>query len=482
MINNINLKPQLNQNNIYINNNVNKNRYAPNYQNTNFLARERKKINFTEGLYIYTNGLFKQAKEICTSIVKHPIKTIAIAGTTSLALLALPLIGIPSAVGAGVLAIGFAGYSTYKSTVHTINFIKNNKRGNYNLAKNNLEKLGEDTIDLALSIPFLPKAITRIKNFAKYGKISFNQTMLKDLRASKSYQEEFIKLRNYDKNLNRNINYQSIVDKTIAKIKNLTDTEKTILRQYVLEYNVPIEDIPKVTLNQWARTRNIHTQPHLAYTTLPKDTGGLAVTKDCSIILNDYKTTVNNNTFSQFKQISSRFNGYKNQYEITYLDTKTGNTFVETIEKDILDNYNLLYAREKELSKEAQRILVTIHEREHIHDYAQIIAQKGENFFTLTNEGKNIYNSMIAEMPKVQPNSPQAEFIEKLANAKNNGTAVSYIKNFREINARNAETAALNDPNFAVLDQIFKDTNKIGTPSLKETILLNTLRPESAIS
>ena len=111
--------------------------------------------------------ILNQAKGIIDSIVKHPIKTLAVIGGTSLALMLLPVIGIPTAVGGGILAIGFAGLSVGKGISHAIQFAKNNEEGTYHLARKNLEQIGEDTVDLALSVPFVPKSIIHVKNFAK---------------------------------------------------------------------------------------------------------------------------------------------------------------------------------------------------------------------------------------------------------------------------------------------------------------------------
>ena len=85
-------------------------------------------------------------------------------------------------------------------------------------------------------------------------------------------------------------------------------------------------------------------------------------------------------------------------------------------------------------------------------------------------------------MPVVQAGSVEAQHIEALANAQNISTPVSYIKNLREIEARNAEWNMLGNSDFYKLDNVFAKTGKMNPPALKETILLNALRPESASS
>ena len=50
----------------------------------------------------------------------------------------LPIIGIPAAVGGSALALGFAGLAAGKGAYHTIQFLKNNENGTYDIARKNL--------------------------------------------------------------------------------------------------------------------------------------------------------------------------------------------------------------------------------------------------------------------------------------------------------------------------------------------------------
>ena len=447
---------------------------------TNFLGVRNKKIGFKEGVNIFISGIVKQGKETIHAIISHPIKTLAIIGGTTLGLMALPFIGIPTAVGGGILALGFGGYAIGKGVYHAIQFANNNKRGSYHIARKNLEKMGEDTIDIALSVPFAPKAISRVSNFAKYGKIAYNKALVDTLKAEKSVNNKFSALRNFDKNMSRSINYQSAVDKELLKYKDLTEAEKAALKEEILTYNVPKRDLPKVVLEKWAQQRGISAKPDILYTTFPQNIGGYAILKDCSIILNDYKTKIPNNSFSNYQQIGTKL--INNEYEITYKNVRTGDIVKDTISKDMIDRYNSLYAQEAKLTPEARQILVTLHEREHIHQYAQIISQKGFSWQPTTDRGKFLYQEMIKDMPKVQPGSVEAQQIEALVEAKNSATPVAYIKNAREVGAREAEWEMLNNPDFKKLDNVFAKTNKMKTPALHETIILNALRPESAAS
>lgn len=470
---NINTRNKLNTNN---NAKIRKH----NSYETNFFGIRNKKIGFREGTNIFINGIAKQGIETINAIINHPLKTLAVVGGMSLGLMALPFIGIPTAVGGGVLALGFAVYALGKGTYHAIQFANNNKKGSYHIARRNLEKMGEDTVDIALSVPFVPKAISRVSNFAKYGKITYNKELVDTLKNEKSVNDKFRTLRNFDKNMSRSINYQNSVDNEIAKYKDLTEAEKVSLKQEILTYNVPKKDLPKIVLEKWAQQHGITAKPDILYATFPENTGGYAIIKDCSILLNDYKTKIPNNSFSNYKQIGTKF--VNNEYEITYKNVRTGEIVKDTISKDILDRYNSLYTQEAKLTPEAKQILVTLHEREHIHQYAQIISQKGFSWQPTTDRGRFLYQEMLKDMPKVQPGSVEAQQIEALFEAKNTATPVSYIKNAREVGAREAEWNMLNNPDFKKLDNVFARTNKMKTPAFQETVLLNALRPESAAS
>ena len=130
------------------------------------IPEKYRKIGLVEGTGLLIKGIGKQIKSTITSIVEHPIKTLAVVGGTTLGIMALPIIGIPAAVGGSALALGFAGLAVGKGAYHTMQFLKNNENGTYDIARQNLEQIGGDTVDLALSAPFVPKAIKTVKEFA----------------------------------------------------------------------------------------------------------------------------------------------------------------------------------------------------------------------------------------------------------------------------------------------------------------------------
>ncbi len=458
---------------------------APSYQDgiTTFESSKsgsHKKISTQEAFSLIGLGALKQGKEIITSIINNPIKTIAIAGATTIGLMALPFIGIPTAIGGGALAIGFAGLSLFKGIKNFSEFYKNNKDGSYHIARQHLVKVGESTLDIALSAPFVPKAITNIKNFVKHGSIAINSQLLNELKNTKSPLAKLKTIVNADKNLSQSISYKGAVESELSKIEGITDAQKATIKEELLKFDVPQEKIPEIVLDKWAQIKGISTKPDIKYQTLAKTVGGHATPKDCSITINDHKRTIRDTSYDQYELVKTDTVG--ETYVNTYRDKTTGAIMQDTIEKSMLERYENLYKIEKGLTPQGKQILTTLHEREHIHQYAQILEQKHQGVFTPTPRAQQLYNQMAQEMTPIQPGSAQALQVEQFALARNNGTPVSYIKNAREVAAREAEYAAINNADFQRLNRVFEQANKTTPPKIGNTILINTIRPESAIS
>lgn len=401
-------------------------------------------------------------------------------GGTALAVAALPLIGIPAAIGGGGLALGFGALALGKAVYHGIEFSKANKKGNYDIARLKLNQMGEDTVDLALSAPFVPKAISNIKNFVKYGKISYNTALVAELKTP-GLKNKWNALKQADKNLSRSMSYQRAVDNELLKLNNLTDAEKALLKKELLDFNVAEEKIAEVVLDKWAKIKGIYTKPDLKYASMYETTGGIAKSIDCSITLNDFKKNIPGNSFDRYKTIKSELNN--GVYQFTYQDTQTGQIVKESIRKIILDEYNNLYASQKNLSPQAKRILAILHEREHIHQYARVAAKKGVDCWSPSDRGKELYSRMIQEIKPA--NSISARLadsveVEFLANARSNGTPASYIKNVREIGARAAESEAMANAKFQQLDKVFVESNKITPVTSVKDVVLNGIRVESS--
>lgn len=458
---------------------VRKTTYA---QNKAFSPIKNKKIGVAEGSEIFLGGVIKQGKEMITSIIQHPLRAATVMVGTTLGIMALPLIGIPSAVGGGALAIGFAGLAVAKGIKHALLFSSSNKEGSYDLARFHLQQLGEDTFDIALSAPFVPKAINSIKNFTKYGKVGINNTLLSELKQTNGSLNKLKTLVKADRELSRSINFQSAVDKEISLLKDVTEAQKAQIKQELLEFNIEVEKIPELVLQKYAQAKGITVQPNLKYAAMAPNTLGMAVADNCTIYLNNHKPYKGPAAFSEFETISQELKG--NEYFITYKNKNTGAIVVETIGKDILDRYNRLcmYKTPKKLSPESIKILTLLHERHHIYQFAQAFKLKGFEWAKkgLNPEGRKLFEQMVAEMPEIRYGSPEAMVIETYTQSLPNETIAAYIKRPLEIGARELEIQALTHPTFTPLDNVFKTMKYSKGLSIGENILINDARIESS--
>lgn len=470
------------QNKIYPNN-INNSAVRKYYESQNNLAHpqlQNKKIGLVEGTNIFLGGVLKQTNEMVTSIIEHPLKTATVLAGTTLGFMALPLIGIPSAVGGGVLAIGFAGLAITKAVNHAIKFTKTNKEGSLDMAKLHLQQLGEDFVDVALSVPFVPKGITNIKNFVKYGKFGINKSLINELKTTNKLSDKFKIIAKADKEILRSNNFQGAVDKEIATLTNLTDVQKAQIKKELLEFNVATEKIPELVMEKYAQAKGISTKPDLKYVTMAHNVKGSAIANYCSIYLNDYKPYFGKPVFDEFKVLNH--NQVGNEYVITYINKNTGTTIVENIDVNIYDSYIKLCQLYKKLSPEAARILTLVHEREHIHQFAQLSKMKGFDWLkgNINERGKELYEKMFKEIPTVKMGSPEAITIESYANRAQNGTLAAYIKQPLEIGARNIEIQALNHPTFEPLNNVFKTMTTSNKQSCVQNIMINDIRIESS--
>ncbi len=151
----------------------------------------QEKVSFKEGLKLVGKGFVNKLKNMATSIIQHPVKTLAAVGTTALLISAAPLIGIASATAGAFLALGFATYAVGKTAVDVVETLKDNKEGRYDEVRQDLEQIGGDGVDLALSLPFAPRAINQVSRFAHYGTgtVGLNTELLSNLKNCRSYSD-----------------------------------------------------------------------------------------------------------------------------------------------------------------------------------------------------------------------------------------------------------------------------------------------------
>lgn len=174
------------------------------------------KVSFKEGLSLIGKGFINKAKDIGKAIIEHPVKTIAIMAGTAIGIAALPIIGISSAVGASVLAIGCGAIAVGKTVYHTAKAIKHNKNGEYSNLRNDLQKIGGDSLDLALSLPFIPKAFKTLQRNIKFAPtIGINKELLTNIKNAKGINGKYTELLKGD----MRINYETMSNEMGLKVK-----------------------------------------------------------------------------------------------------------------------------------------------------------------------------------------------------------------------------------------------------------------------
>lgn len=176
-----------------------------------------KEVGWKEGLSLLGKGFFNKVKNMGKAIIKHPIKTLATAAVTTAAIAAAPLIGVTSATAGAAVAIGYAAYAVGKTVAHGVETYKDYKEGRHNEVREDLQELGGDGVDLALSLPFLPKAIGQMTRFVKHGTstIGFNTELIADLKTCHNVKDVAVSFAK----ANTKIDYNMITNEMGLKVK-----------------------------------------------------------------------------------------------------------------------------------------------------------------------------------------------------------------------------------------------------------------------
>lgn len=182
----------------------------------NNISKNEKPVDFKEGIKLAADGFWNKTKDLVTSIVHHPVQTAAVIGGTALAVNALPFIGISASAGAGALALGFGAYAIYNTVKHSINAVKHNKNQQYDKVREDVAKIGGDSLDLALSLPFVPKGYKSIKTSVKYGpKAGINKELINGIKDAKGFSAKMLEYRKAE----LRIKYHQIAEEMGCKVK-----------------------------------------------------------------------------------------------------------------------------------------------------------------------------------------------------------------------------------------------------------------------
>lgn len=178
---------------------------------------KNKTISFKEGVSLVAKGAFDKVTNAFKSIVKNPIGTLATCAVSAGLISLAPLIGITSASVASLLAVGFAGFAIFGVAKNSLKAINNCKDGKYDDARKDLQNLGGSSVDLAMSLPFLPKALKQVGRTVKHGLSSFgvNKQLFFDLKSAKSLDDIIVQF----SKANVRINYDMITNEMGLKVK-----------------------------------------------------------------------------------------------------------------------------------------------------------------------------------------------------------------------------------------------------------------------
>ncbi len=167
-------------------------------------SNSEEKVSFKEGVKLVGKGFVNKVKNMATAIIKHPVKSILAMGATSLIIASAPIIGISSATIASILALGFAGFSIGKTVLDVVETVKDNKAGKYNEVREDLQQIGGDGVDLALSLPFVPRAINQVSRFARYGRgtVGLNTELLSNFRNCHNFSDVKLEIAKADTLIN----------------------------------------------------------------------------------------------------------------------------------------------------------------------------------------------------------------------------------------------------------------------------------------
>jgi len=180
-------------------------------------------VTLKEGASLLAKGAIDKVKSMGKAIVEHPLRTVATVVGTSALVMAAPVIGISTATAGSFLAIGFGIYSAAKTAKDVVETVKDNNEGRYDEVREDLSALGGDGLDLALTLPFMPKAINQVTRFAKYGTstVGLNTELLSNIAKSGNITKEIAKA-------DTAINYEMIANEMgLAAKPELVFTSKT---------------------------------------------------------------------------------------------------------------------------------------------------------------------------------------------------------------------------------------------------------------
>lgn len=365
------------------------------------------KVSFKEGVKLVGKGYVNKVKNMVTSIVEHPIKSILAVGATSLLIAGAPIIGVASATAASILALGFAAYAVGKTAVDVVETVKDNKAGRYNEVREDLQQIGGDGVDLALSLPFAPKAFKQVSRFVHYGNgtVGLNTELLSNLKNCHSFSDVKLEIAKADTLINYEMignemglvvkpevqfskdgfctpSYDNVSGKVDIPEKLLTPEGKSTLRR--LGKNIEVEIRHELEhFNQasdMVRTYGVDglkQQMIDSYKYIYQENGGTFDTTDCCYEINKKATL-------------GKFGKYKEQVENMLFGD--GSKFNEKIYQDVINKQGMYQPGSEQAIKAEQYMAGTMERATRAKEIGELM-QNGDRESMLKAYFENILES-----------------------------------------------------------------------------------------
>jgi hypothetical protein len=190
----------------------------------NLITQKNEKVSANEGFKLLAEGFKDKFTGLIKSIIKHPVKTAVSIGATTLALAALPLIGVSITTGSAILSLAFAAFAIGKTAIDSYKIMKHSENKDYNQVRKGLYNIGGDGFDLALSLPFVPKSIIQVQRQVKYSPvIKFNSKFWNIIKNTNGLKAKMTKL------IKRNLR---LTYNQLIKERHLESAPKLVFKKY----------------------------------------------------------------------------------------------------------------------------------------------------------------------------------------------------------------------------------------------------------
>jgi len=195
------------------------------------------KVSFAEGAKLVLSGAAHRVKDMLLYPFKHPVSAIMTGALTSLAMCALPLIGISTTTGAAALGAAFGAFSIFNVAKNVKNAVSSHKENNNGQFRHDLKEIGASSVDLAFSARLLKRNLRTLRHQFKYGKIGLNKDLINDLRNQKGFSKKYKSINNANSKINAGINKYAGIDDLQRELKFSDDVKKEYLKLYDIEDN-----------------------------------------------------------------------------------------------------------------------------------------------------------------------------------------------------------------------------------------------------